>query len=127
MPKKRCLFCRQWFELYLPMAKLQRVCGASKCRRRFKRMLERARHRRHPQRRKKRRARRRKAWRVYMHRYRASRPEYRAREVARIQRRRASVRKTGLVTGLSVEEKQKMIVRPAFIDAGHRLQDNGGA
>lgn len=105
MAQKRCLFCRQWFEPYLPMAKLQRICVASKCRRRFKRMLERARHRRHPQRRKERRARRRKAWRVYMHRYRVSHPKYRAREVARIQRRRASVRKTGIVTGLSVEEK----------------------
>ncbi len=127
MPKKRCLFCRQWFEPYLPMAKLQRVCGTSKCRRRFKRMLERARHRRHPQRRKERRAWRRKARRVYMRRYRAGHPEYRAREAARIKRRRASVRKTGIVTGLSAEEKRKMIVRPAFIDAGHRLQDNGRA
>jgi len=127
MNKKRCLFCREWFEPYLPMAKLQRVCGASKCRRRFKRMLERARHRRHPQRRKERRARRRKAWRVYMHRYRADHPEYRARELARKRRSRAHVRKTGIVTGLSVEEKQKIAVRPAFIDAGHRLQDNGGA
>ena len=79
-------------------------------------MLERALHRRYPQRIKIRRARRRKSWRVYMRRYRKGHPGYRAREVARIQRRRSSVRKTGIVTDVSVEEMQKMFVRPEFID-----------
>lgn len=104
MPKKRCLFCRQWFAPYLPMAKLQQVCGASECRRKFKRMLDRTWRRRYPQWSKERRARRRKPWRIYMHRYRVGHLGYRVREVARIKRKRASVRKTGVVTGLSVEE-----------------------
>lgn len=126
MPRKRCLFCRLWFEPYLPMAKLQRICGASKCRRKFKRMLDRAWRRRHPQWSRERRRRRRGRQCVYMRGYRAEHPEYRAREVARILRGRASVRKTGVVTGVPVEEMQKMFVRQGFIDAGISLRDNVG-
>ena len=62
-----------------------------------------------------------------MRRYRVDHPEYRAREVARIKRWRANVRKTGVVTSVPVEEMQKTVVRQEFIDAGKRLRDNGGA
>lgn len=91
MSKKRCLFCRRWFAPYVPMAKLQQVCAASECRRRFKRMLDRAWRRRDPQWSKDRRAQTRERRRIYMRRYRAEHPEYRAREAARMRRRRASV------------------------------------
>ncbi len=37
---KRCLFCRDWFEPYLPMAARQRVCKSAECRRELKRLLE---------------------------------------------------------------------------------------
>lgn len=97
MPKKRCLFCRRWFEPYIPMADIQRVCKASECRRQFKRMLDRAWRRRDPQWSKERRARCRTVWRVYMRRYRSGHPKYRAREAARMERGRAR-RKTGVVT-----------------------------
>lgn len=126
MLRKRCLFCREWFEPYLPRAKLQQVCGAAECRRKLKRMLDRAWRRRDPQWSKERRARRRKRWRVYMWRYRADHPEYRAREVARIKRKRGSVRKTGVLTDLPVEGMKKMIVRQEFIDAEKCLRDNVG-
>jgi len=89
MAKKRCLFCRRWFAPYIPMAKLQQVCVASECRRRFKRLLDWAWRRRDPQWSKERRARNRAVWRVYMRRYRSDHPKYRAREAARMKRRRA--------------------------------------
>jgi len=89
MARKRCLFCRRWFEPYLPMANIQQVCRGSDCRRKFKRMLDRAWRRRDPRWSKDRRAQRRGRWRVYMGRYRADHPEYRAREAARMKRRRA--------------------------------------
>jgi hypothetical protein len=91
MAKKRCLFCRLWFEPYLPMAKLQQICGAAECRRKFKRMLDRAWRREDPQWSRERRRRRRDRWRVYMDHYRAGPPEYRAREAARMKRWRRSV------------------------------------
>ena len=124
MAKKRCLFCRLWFEPYLPMAKLQQVCGASECRRKFKRMLDRAWRRRDPQWGRERRRRRRGRRRVYMRHYRAKHPDYRAREVARIKRGRANVRKTGVVVGVFVEGMQETVVRQEFIDTGKRLRDN---
>ena len=124
MPRKRCLFCRLWFEPYLPMAKLQQVCGASECRRKFKRLLDRTWRRRDPGWSKERRARSRKRRQSYMRRYRASCPEYRARELARKRRSRAHVRKTGVVTNISVEEMAKTAVRQEFIDAGRSLRDN---
>ena len=101
MPRKRCLFCRQWFEPYLPMAKLQRVCRAGECRKKFKRLLDRAWRRRDPGWSRGRRARRRVQWRVYMGGYRVDHPEYRARDAARRRRQR---RKTGVVTGILVEK-----------------------
>lgn len=126
MLKKRCLFCREWFEPYLPRAKLQQICGASECRRKFKRLLDRAWRRRDPQWSRERRARRRKPWRAYMRGYRADRPEYRAREVARKKRRRASDRKTGALTVLPVEKSAKTAVRQEFIDARKVPGDNVG-
>jgi hypothetical protein len=114
MPRKRCLFCRQWFEPYLPMAKLQKVCGASPCRRKFKRLLDRAWRRRDPGWSRERRARRRGEWRVYMRGYRGDHPEYRSRDAARRRRQR---RKTGVVTAVPVEELAKSAVRQEFIDA----------
>lgn len=118
MPRKRCLFCRQWFEPYPPMAKLQKVCRASECRRKFKRLLDRAWRGRDPGWSRERRACRRGRWRIYMHAYRAEHPEYRAQEAARVKRRRASERrKTGVVTGLSVERMGETVVRQEFIDA----------
>lgn len=126
MPKKLCLFCHELFEPYLPRAKLQRICGASECRRKFKRLLDRAWRRRDPQWSKERRARRRKPWRIYMRGYRAGHPEYRARETARKRRRRASDRKTGVLTCVSVEKSEKTAVRQEFIDAGRSLRDNVG-
>lgn len=107
MANKRCLFCREWFKPYLPRAKIQQICGASECRRIFKRMLDRTWRRRDPEWSRERRRRRRRRWQVYMGCYRAEHPEYRDREVARIKRRRASVRKTGAMTILSSEECQK--------------------
>jgi len=86
MPKKRCLFCRLWFDPYLPMAKLQKICGASACRRKFKRMLDRAWRRRDPQWRQDLQVRMRGWRRVYMHGYRSGHPAYRARESARMKR-----------------------------------------
>jgi hypothetical protein len=127
MPRKRCLFCREWFEPYIPRAKLQQICGASACRRKFKRLLDRAWRRRDPQWSKERRRRRRNRWRVYMRGYRSEHAEYRAREVARKKRRRASDRKTGVLTSLSVEETEKSAVRQEFIDARKGLGDNVGA
>jgi len=127
MPKKRCLFCREWFEPYIPRAKIQLICGASDCRRKLKRLLDRAWRRRDPQWSKERRALKRKGWQGYMRGYRTEHPEYRAREVARIKRRRASDRKTGALTSLSVEEIPKSVVRQDFIDAGKVLGDNVGA
>lgn len=118
MLKKRCLFCRQWFEPYLPMAKLQKICGASECRRKFKRMLDRAWRRRDPRWSRERRRGRRGRWCAYMRGYRADHPKYRAHEVARKRRRRASDRKTGVVTDAFVDEMRKMSVRQEFIDSG---------
>ena len=40
MASKLCLFCRQFFEPYAPMARRQRVCKRAECRRRLKRLLE---------------------------------------------------------------------------------------
>ena len=122
MPRKRCLFCRQWFEPYLPMAKLQRVCRASECRRKFKRLLDRTWRQRDPGWSRERRARRRGRWRIYMHGYRADHAKYRAQEAARMKRRRASERrKTGVVTGVSVEKTRETVVRQEFIDAPDHL------
>ena len=90
MPKKRCLFCREWFEPYIPRAKTQQICGALDCRRKFKRLLDRAWRRRDPQWSKERRALKRKDWQVYMRGYREDHPEYRAREAARRKRQHAS-------------------------------------
>lgn len=90
MLKKRCLFCREWFEPYIPRAAIQKICGASKCRGKLKRMLDRAWRRRDPQWSKERRVRRRGRWRVYMHGYRSDHPEYRARDAASRKRRHAS-------------------------------------
>lgn len=59
MLKKRCLFCLEWFEPYIPRAAIQKIFGASKCRRKLKRMLDRAWRRRDPQWSKERRVRRR--------------------------------------------------------------------
>ena len=100
------------------MAKLQQICEDPECQRKFKRMLDRAWRRRDPQWSKDRRAQVRGRWRVYMRRYRAGHPEYRAHETARKKRRRARDRKTGVVTGASVEEMPKSAVRQEFID-GH--------
>ncbi len=127
MPKKRCIFCREWFEPYIPRAKIQQICGSFDCRRKLKRLLDRAWRRRDPRWSKEWRARKRKGWRVYMRSYRVEHPEYRAREVARIRRRRASDRKTGALTCLSVKETAKTVVRQDFIDAGKVLGDNVGA
>lgn len=127
MPKKRCLFCREWFEPYIPRAKIQQICGASECRRKFKRLLDRAWRRRDPQWSKERRALKRKGWRVYMRGYRAGHPEYRARETARIKRRRACDRKTGALTCLSVERTTGTVVRQEFIDERKVMGDNVGA
>jgi hypothetical protein len=48
MASKRCLFCRQLFEPYAPMAGRQRVCKSAECRRKLKRLLEAALLRRRP-------------------------------------------------------------------------------
>ena len=90
MPKKRCLFCRKWFAPYIPRAKIQQICGASECRRKLKRLLDRSWRRRDPQWSKERRVRRRGRWRVYMHGYRSDHPEYRAQDAASRKRRHAS-------------------------------------
>lgn len=42
MAKKRCLFCREWFDVYIPMAERQRICKDPECRLLLKRLLERA-------------------------------------------------------------------------------------
>ena len=89
MQKKRCLFCREWFEPYIPRAKIQKLCGASKCRRSLKRMLDRAWRRRDPQWRKNLQVQMRGWRRGYMRGYREDHPAYRAREAARMKRRRA--------------------------------------
>lgn len=88
MPKKRCLFCREWFKPYIPRAAIQKLCGASKCRRKLKRMLDRAWRRRDPQWRKDLQVRMMGWRRGYMRVYRKDHPAYRAREAARMKRRR---------------------------------------
>jgi hypothetical protein len=88
MPKKRCLFCREWFEPYIPRAAIQKLCGASKCRRKLKRMLDRAWRRRDPQWRKDLQTQMRGWRRGYMRGYRENHAAYRAREAARMKRRR---------------------------------------
>jgi len=42
MLRKRCLFCRHWFEPYAPMAKRQHSCDRVACRRKLKRTVDRA-------------------------------------------------------------------------------------
>jgi len=91
MPKKRCLFCREWFEPYIPRAAIQQICGALVCRRKLKRLLDRAWRHRDPEWSKERHVRRRKRWRVYMYDYRADHPKYRAQEAARMKRLRGIV------------------------------------
>ena len=88
MPKKRCLFCREWFAPYIPRAAIQKICGASKCRRKLKRMLDRAWRRRDPQWRKDLQVHMLGWRRGYMRVYREDHPAYRAREAARMKRRR---------------------------------------
>lgn len=39
MVSKVCLFCRQRFEPYAPMAGRQRICKGAECRRKLKRLL----------------------------------------------------------------------------------------
>ncbi len=85
--KKRCLFCREWFEPYAPMAGRQRTCKSAECRRKLKRLLEAALQRRRPA-----------SWSMehkrwfrewaktypcYWQRYRKTHPEYVARDNAR--------------------------------------------
>lgn len=91
MAKKRCLFCRRWFEPYPAQAQRQRVCGRVGCKRKLKRTLDRAWRRSDPQWRKDQNAKVR-AWaarRKYWPRYRKEHPGYREREIARMCRRRA--------------------------------------
>jgi hypothetical protein len=85
---KRCIYCRQWYRPYLPMKHRQKMCGALSCRRKLKRSLDRAWRRSDPQWRKDLLAKRRESRKVYMRKYRAERPAYRAREAARLRTRR---------------------------------------
>jgi|SRR5208282_3498466 len=48
MAKKRCLFCREWFLPYAPAAERALICGEIRCKRKLKRMLDRAWRRRNP-------------------------------------------------------------------------------
>lgn len=92
MASKCCLYCRRWFEPYAPQAKRQLLCGAAECRRKLKRMLDRAWRRRDSKWRAGLLAKRREGRRIYMRRYRAEHPAYRAREAVRMRARRARAR-----------------------------------
>lgn len=87
MAKKCCLFCRQLFNPYAPLAGRQRVCKSLECRRRLKRSLEAALlARRSASWREKRNRRVRewaKAYPRYWHHYRKMHPAYVARDGAR--------------------------------------------
>jgi len=109
MAKKRCLFCREWFRPYAPQAGRQLICGKAKCKRKLKRMLDRAWRRRDPRWREVTQGKRR-AWaaaRRYWATYRAGKPIYREREKARMKRNRAleKRRKTGTMTAVSRRER----------------------
>ena len=91
MAQKRCLYCRQWYEPYPAQAQRQQVCGRIECKRKLKRTLDRAWRRRDARWRQDHNAKVR-AWaarRNYWPKYRSDHPGYRAREVARMRRRRA--------------------------------------
>lgn len=107
MASKCCLFCRRWFEPYAPQAKWQLICGAVTCRRKLKRKLDRAWRRRDPRWRVGLAAKRREGRRIYMRRYRAEHPAYRAREAARMRASRARVRLTpqSLVEAVVTQER----------------------
>jgi hypothetical protein len=92
MARKLCLFCREWFEPYAPQAKRQKICGRTACRRKLKRTLDRAWRRRDPRWREGLLKKRREGRRIYMRRYRAEHPAYRAREAASMRARRARAR-----------------------------------
>ena len=90
MSKKRCLFCRQWYEPYPSQAARQLVCGRLRCKRKLKRTLDRAWRRQDPRWRKDQNAKVR-AWaarRKYWSWYRGGHPAYRDREIVRMRRRR---------------------------------------
>ncbi len=107
MARKLCLFCGQWFEPYAPQAKRQLICGLTACRRRLKRTLDRAWRRRDPGWREALLDKRRAGRRVYMRRYRADHPAYRAREAARLRARRARARLTPpLLVGTVVTQER---------------------
>ena len=87
MPKKRCLFCRQLFKPYAPMAGRQRICRGAECRRKLKRLLEAAVLRRRSASKRKERTRWMRAWakmypRYWKH-YRGTHPDYVRRDNAR--------------------------------------------
>jgi hypothetical protein len=100
MAKKRCLFCRRWFDPYPAQAERQQICRRLRCKRKLKRTLDRAWRRSDPQWRKAQNAKLR-AWaarRKYWPTYRREHPGYRERETARMRRNRAKRRKTGTMT-----------------------------
>ena len=109
MPKKRCLFCREWFAPYIPRAKIQQICGASKCRRKLKRHAgPSVAAARSPVEERTTRA---QAWPVASATcdgYRSDHPEYRAQDAASEEAQACeTVRKTGTLTVTSVEEMKK--------------------
>lgn len=91
--KKRCLYCKSWYVPYARQAKRQKTCGEAECRRKHKRVLDRAWRAADPGWSTARRGKIRDWARAkgYWRQWRRENPEYRAREERRMRLKRAKI------------------------------------